>query len=160
MNRQHNPSINDRRISLSYNWSRSLSSSVKNSRAKHIHIPKIKNQNKSYFALSRNALNHIACRHTANSNKTIVVVMNDNMNCITNFDGVFFINNFHVILSEFSLFFIVFIHHFRLAKTYRSNIITNSAKINSFHIRNRVQNLPSRHNHYFRTDHTPTPSKT
>jgi hypothetical protein len=119
---------------------------VKNSRAKHIHIPKMKNQNKSYFALSRNALNHIACKHTANSNKTTVVVMNDKMNWITNFDWVFFSNNFHVILSVFSLFFMALIRHLILANIYRNNITTNSARINSFHIRNNVQNVPSRHN--------------
>jgi len=119
---------------------------VKNSRARHIHIPKMKNQNRSYFALRRNALNHIACKHTANNNKTIVVVMNDKMNWITNFDWVFFTNNFHVILSVFSLFFTALIHHFMLAKMYRNNIMTNSARINSFHIRNNVQNVPSRHN--------------
>ena len=59
---------------------------------------------------------------------------------------MFFNNNFHVTLSVFSLFFTALIHHFILAKVYRNNITTNSARINSFHIRNNVQNVPSRHN--------------
>ena len=105
----------------------------------------MKNQNKSYFALSTNALIHICCNHNARSRKTIVVTIKHKMNCITNFDSIFFSNNFHVILSVFSLFFIALIHHFRLSKIYRNNTITKIRSINSFHIRNNVQNFPSRH---------------
>ena len=38
------------------------------------------------------------------------------------------------------------VHHFRLDKMYRSSITTNISNINSFHIRNKVQNFPSHHN--------------
>ena len=86
INHRNNHNHKHRIMSLLYSSKISLSFSLKNRRAKHIHIPKMKNQNRSYFALRTNALNHIACKHTANSNKTIVVVINDNMNCITNFD--------------------------------------------------------------------------
>ena len=106
----------------------------------------MKNQNKSYFALRTNALIHICCNHTARSRKTIVVITKTKMNCITNFDSIFFSNNFHVILSVFSLFFMDLVHHFRLAKIYRNNTITKIRSINSFHIQNNVQNFPSRHN--------------
>ena len=68
------------------------------------------------------------------------------MNCIINLDSIFFNNSFRVILSVFSLFFIDFIRHFKLANIYRSNIITKSIIINSFHIRNSVQNFQSRPN--------------
>ena len=37
------------------------------------------------------------------------------------------------------------IRHFKLLKMYRSRIMMNNRSINSFHIRNSVQNLPSRH---------------
>jgi hypothetical protein len=80
INHQANHSRNVRRINLLYSCNRFLSSSVKNNRAKHIHIPKIKNQNKSYFPLRWNALNHIACKHTANNNRIIVVIINHSMN--------------------------------------------------------------------------------
>ena len=119
---------------------------MKNNKAKQIHIPKIKNQNKSYLALRRNALNHIVCRDTANNNRTTVVVINDIMNWNTNFHLIFLSNNLHVILSVFSLFFIELSHTFRFASMYRSNITANIANINSFHIQKNVQNLPSRHN--------------
>ncbi|MBR4633530.1 hypothetical protein IKO50_00810 [bacterium] len=69
-----------------YNSNKSLSFSVKNRRAKHTHIPKIKNQNKSYFALSTKALIHVCCSHTAKSNKINVVIINIAMNWIMNFD--------------------------------------------------------------------------
>ena len=36
------------------------------------------------------------------------------------------------------------IRHFKLFKMYRSRIIMNNKSINSFHIRNNVQNVPSR----------------
>ncbi len=38
----------------------------------------------------------------------------------------------------------VLIHHLRLVKIYRNSIITKIKSINSFHIRNIVQNFPSR----------------
>ena len=144
MNRRNNHNRKARITNLLYNSIRSLSSSLKNNKAKHIHIQKMKNQNKSYFALRTNALIHICCNHTARSRKTIVVITKTKMNCITNFDSIFFSNNFHVILSVFSLFFIALIHHFRLAKIYRNSIITKVKSINSFHIQNKVQNFPSR----------------
>ena len=59
---------------------------------------------------------------------------------------MFFSNNFRDILSVFSLFFTIFIHHFRLDEIYRSNITININNMNSFHIQNSVQNFPSRHN--------------
>ena len=131
-------------INLLYNCNKSFSSSVKNNNARHTHIPKMKNQNKSYFALNTNALIQTCCNNTAKNNKTMAVIINHNMNCITNFDSVFFNNNFQVILSVFSLFFMALIRHFKLLKMYRSRIIMNNKSINSFHIRNNVQNVPSR----------------
>ena len=62
-----------------------------------------------------------------------------------NFDLMFFISNARVIFSDFSLFLIDFIRHFRFVNTYRSIVTRNISKINSFHIQNNVQNLPSRH---------------
>ena len=58
---------------------------------------------------------------------------------------MFFSSNFRDILSVFSLFLTILIRHFRFIKTYRTNITTNINSINSFHIRNNVQNFPSRH---------------
>ena len=58
---------------------------------------------------------------------------------------MFFINNDRVIFSDFSLFLIDFIRHFRFENTYRRMITRNISKINSFHIHNRVQNFQSRH---------------
>ena len=80
INHQANHNRNARIINLLYNCSRSLSSSLKNNRAKHNHIPKMKNQNKSYFALRMNALNHMCCSHIAISNKTAVVTIKYRMN--------------------------------------------------------------------------------
>lgn len=133
-------------ISLLYSCNKSLSFSVKNNKDRHTHIPKMKNHNKSYFALRIKALIHTCCKPTANSNRIIVVTTNTNMNCITNFDSMFFSSNCHVILSVFSLFFIALIHHFKLYSIYRNNITTNIKSINSFHIQKNVRNLPSRHN--------------
>ena len=53
-------------------------------------------------------------------------------------------NNFHVILSEFSLFFTVLIRHFKFANIYRIRVVTKIRRMNSFHIRTNVQNFPSR----------------
>ena len=144
INRRNNPSHNDQMINLLYNSSRSLSSSLKNSKAKQIHIPKIKNQNKSYFALKMKALIQTCWSHTARSNKTMIVIMKVKINWITNFDSTFFSNNFHVTLSVFSLFFMDLIRHFRFAKIYRNRTTTKRRSMNSFHIRSSVQNLPSR----------------
>ena len=55
-NRRHNQSRMDRVINLLYNSSKSLSSSVKKSSAKQIHIQSIKNHRRSYFRLNMNAL--------------------------------------------------------------------------------------------------------
>ena len=132
-------------MSLLYSSRMFLSFSLKNNKAKHIHIPKMKNQNKSYFVLKMKALIHVSCSHIARSSKTIVVIIKQKMNWITNFDSIFLSNNFRVTLSVFSLFFMAFIHHFRLAKIYRIRIIMNNKSINSFHIQNNVQNFPSRH---------------
>ena len=117
---------------------------MKNSKAKHVHIQNMKNQIKSYFALKTKALIQTCWNTTAKSSKTIVVIININMNWIMNFDSMFLSNNFQVILSVFSLFFIAVTHHFRLAETYRNMITIKSSIINSFHIQNRVQNLPFR----------------
>ena len=57
---------------------------------------------------------------------------------------MFFSNNFRVTLSVFSLFFTDLIRHFRFAKMYRNRTATKRRSINSFHIRNSVQNFPSR----------------
>ena len=86
INRRINQSRKDRRINLLYSSSKSLSSSVKNSKAKQIHIPKIKNQNKSYFALITYAFNHTCWIHTASINKTMAVIKKIKMNWIINFD--------------------------------------------------------------------------
>jgi len=131
-------------ISLLYNCNKSLSFSVKKSKARQIHIPNMKNHNKSYLALKTKALNQTCCSHTAKSNKITVVIMKLRINWITNFDWMFFSKSCRVILSVFSLFFIVLIHHFRLAKMYRSRITINANNMNSFHIQNNVQNFPSR----------------
>lgn len=68
------------------------------------------------------------------------------INCIKNFDWIFFNSIFRVILSVFSLFFIDFIRHFKFVRMYRSTATTRNNRINSFHIRNNVQNFQSRHN--------------
>ena len=146
MNRRANHNRKTRIINLLYRWSKSLSSSVKNRYDKHTHIPKMKNQNKSYFALSVNALIHTCCRHTAKSRNTIIVATKISRNCTINLDSVFFNSIFQVILSVCSLFFIALIRHLKFVKTYRSNIITKVRSINSFHIRNSVRNWPSRPN--------------
>ena len=139
-----NPSHSDTIINLLYSCNKFLSSSVKKSIDKQIQIPKMKNQNKSYFALSMKGLIHTCWSHTARNRKIIVVIIKHKMNCIINFDSMFFNNNFRVTLSVFSLFFIALIHHFKFAKIYHSNIITKIKSINSFHIQNNVQNFPSR----------------
>ena len=82
--------------------------------------------------------------HTARSNKTMIVIMKVKINWITNFDSMFFSNYFRVTLSVFSLFFTDLIRHFRFAKIYRNRTTTKRRSINSFHIRNSVQNFPSR----------------
>lgn len=51
-----------------------------------------------------------------------------------------------MIFSTCSLFFIALVHFLMFAKKYRINITTNNSRINSFHIQNKVQNFPSRHN--------------
>jgi len=86
INRRNKPSRKDRMINLLYNCNKSLSSSVKNNKAKQIHMPKMKNQNKSYFALNMNALTQTCCNHIAKSNKITVVIIKIKMNCIINFD--------------------------------------------------------------------------
>ena len=73
-------------ISLLYNSIISLSSSLKNNNAKHTHIQKIKNQNKSYLALNTKALIQTCCNHIANNKKTIQVIIKINRNWIINFD--------------------------------------------------------------------------
>ena len=45
----------------------------------------------------------------------------------------------------FSLFFISFIRHFRCVDMYRSSVIIKNSIMNSFHIRNNVQNFQFRH---------------
>ena len=144
INHQNNPNRRDRIISLLYNSNKSLSSSVKNNNAKHTHIPKIKNHNKSYFILSINALIQTCCNHTARSTKNIPVITKTNKNWIINFDWIFFNNNFREILSVFSLFFSAFIRHFKFIETYRIIDTKKINNINSFHIQKIVQNFPSR----------------
>ena len=73
-------------INLLYKWSKSLSFSLKNSSARQIHIPKMKNHNKSYFALKTKALIQTCWNSTARVKKTIVVVRKLSMNWMTNFD--------------------------------------------------------------------------
>lgn len=91
------------------------------------------------------ALIQTCCNNTAKSNKTTAVIINRKINWITNFDSILFNNIFQVILLLFSLFFIALIRHLKLFRVYRSRIMMNNRSINSFHIRNSVQNLPSRH---------------
>ena len=86
MNHRISHSRKDRRINLLYNSNKSLSFSEKKSKAKHIHIPNIKNQNKSYLALNMKALIHVCCSHKAKSNKINVVIINIAINWIMNFD--------------------------------------------------------------------------
>ncbi len=121
-----------------------MSSSVKNNRAKQIQIPKIKNQIKSYFQLSTNDLIHTCWNTTAKSNKIRVVIVKTRMNWITNSDLIFLNSKDRVILSTFSLFFILSIRHLRFDKIYHNSITTNINSINSFHIRNNVQNFQFR----------------
>jgi hypothetical protein len=144
INRRNNPSHNDQMINLLYNSNRSLSFSVKNNKAKQTHIPNIKNQNKSYFALNMKALIQTCCNHIAKSDKTMVVIIKIKINWIINLDSTFFSNNFQVILSVLSLFFTALIRCFRFVKIYRNRITTKRSSINSFHIRSSVQNLPFR----------------
>ena len=66
------------------------------------------------------------------------------MNWIMNSDFMFFRMIFREICSKFSLFFVLFIHSFVCDSIYRNRIITKINSINSFHIRNSVQNFPSR----------------
>ena len=73
-------------ISLLYNSIISLSSSLKNNNAKQTHIPKIKNQNKSYLALKTKALIQTCCNHMANNKKIMHVMINISMNWTINFD--------------------------------------------------------------------------
>ena len=146
MNRRKSHNRKLRIINLLYKSSKSLSFSVKKSKAKQIHIPKIKNQNRSYFALKMKAFIQTCWIQIAKSKKTNVVIINIRMNWMINFDCVFFNNNFRVILLIFSLFFIALIRHFRCVKTYRSIITMNISNINSFHIQISVQIFPSRHN--------------
>ena len=114
--------------------------------AKHTHIQKIKNQNKSYLALKTKALIQTYCNHIANNKKTIQVIININRNWIINFDWIFFNNNFRVISFVCSLFFMALVHHFKFDNTYRRSIITNINNMNSFHIQNSVQNVQFRPN--------------
>lgn len=86
INHRNNHNHKHRIMSLLYSSKISLSFSLKNRRAKHIHIPKMKNQNKSYFALRTNALIHTCCIHSAKSNNIIVVTMNIRINCNMNLD--------------------------------------------------------------------------
>ena len=66
------------------------------------------------------------------------------INCTMNSDFTLFRIIFREICSEFSLFFILFVHSFICDNTYRNKITTKTNNINSFHIRNSVQNFPSR----------------
>jgi hypothetical protein len=86
INRRNKPSRKDRMINLLYNCNKSLSSSVKNNKAKQIHIPKMKNQNKSYFALNMNAFIHVCCSNVAKIKKNSAVIINIAINWIMNFD--------------------------------------------------------------------------
>jgi hypothetical protein len=67
-------------INLLYNWSKSLSFSLKNNRAKQIQIPKMKNQNRSYFALKTKALIQTCWNITAKNSRTIIVTKKLNIN--------------------------------------------------------------------------------
>ena len=86
INRRNKPSRKDRMINLLYNCNKSLSSSVKNNKARHTQIANIKNHIKSYFILNMNALTQTCCNHIAKSNKITVVIIKIKMNCIINFD--------------------------------------------------------------------------
>ena len=86
MNRRANHNRKVRIINLLYNCNKSLSSSLKNNKAKQTHIPKMKNQNKSYLALNMKALTQTCWSHTASNNKIMVVTTKISMNWIINFD--------------------------------------------------------------------------
>ncbi len=73
-------------INWLYSCNKSLSSSVKNNNAKHIHVQKIKNHNKSYLALNKNSFIQTCCKHTARIKKIMVVIIKLRINCIMNFD--------------------------------------------------------------------------
>lgn len=145
-NRQHNQSRKDRMINLLYNSSRFLSSSVKNNKAKHTPIQKIKNPNKSYFILNIKAFPHTCCISNASINRTISVIKNRAMNCIMNFELIFSRNNEKEIFLALDLFFIPVIRGFKFDKTYRNNITTKISNIHSFHIHIKVRIFQSRHN--------------
>jgi hypothetical protein len=121
-----------------------LSFSLKNSKARQIQIQKIKNHIISYLKLKKNAHNHTFWIQIARKKKIINVIENISKNWIINSDFIFFRIIFREICSICSLFFIIVIHSFRWDNVYRSRIITKTNSINSFHIRNNVQNFPSR----------------
>ena len=77
-------------ISLLYKFSSSLSSSVKNSKARHTQIANIKNHIKSYFILNTRALIHTCWINKANNKKINKVIKNIQIYCIINFHLVFF----------------------------------------------------------------------
>ena len=90
------------------------------------------------------ALIHTCWINNASNKKINVVIKNTQMYCIINFHLVFFNIIDRVTSLVFSLFFICLIHFFILTEIYRIMDIRNTRRINSFHIQNNVQNLPSR----------------
>ena len=124
----------------------SLFFSLKNNKPRQIHIQKMKNHIKSYFQLKTKAFSHTCCSQIARISNIKVVAMKIRINCNMNFDCIFFNNSGRVIFSTFSLFFIALDHFLIFDRKHRINIIINTSSINSFHIQNNVQNVPSRHN--------------
>ena len=142
--RQNNHNRRLRTINLLYRLNSSLSSSVKNNKARQTPIANIKNHIKSYFILNISALIHTCWINKASSKKIIVVIKNIQIYCIINFHLIFFNIRDQVTFFVFSLFFICLIHFFILTEIYRIMDMINIKRINSFHIQNKVQNVPSR----------------
>ena len=142
--RQNNHNRKLRIINLLYKFNSSLSSSVKNNKARHTQIANIKNHIKSYFILNIRALIHTCWINKANNKKINVVIKNIQIYCTINFHLIFFNIMDQVTCLVFSLFFICLIHFFMFAEIYRIMDIKNTRRINSFHIQKIVQNFPSR----------------
>ena len=122
----------------------SLSSSVKNNNARQTHIANIKNHTKSYFILNIRAFIPTCWINKANNRKSKTVIRNTQIYCMMNFHLIFFSIIDRFTFFVFSLFFIALIRFFIFAEMYRMIDTRNINRMNSFHIQNNVQNVPSR----------------
>ena len=132
--RQNNHSRKLRIISLLYSFNSSLSSSVKNNRARQTHIANIKNHTKSYFILNIRAFIPTCWINKANNRKTKMVIRNTQIYCMMNFHLIFFSIIDRFTFFVFSLFFIALIRFFIFAEIYRMIDTRNINRMNSFNI--------------------------